>query len=110
MIFHDMYQALDISEDELLVFKMSGEYYGIVYLNDKDEPHRTDGPAYEWRDGGWSWWVNGVQHRLDGPAIMWADGSMAWVIDGKQYTQEQFERRLSDQSNYDGTNHLLYEI
>jgi hypothetical protein len=62
---------LGIDEDEVTVFKMSGEYSHISYQNDI---------------GQW--------HRLDGPAVEEADGSKWWYVDGKSYSQEEFERKF----------------
>jgi hypothetical protein len=81
---------LYIDEDELIVFKMSGEYDYIKYLNDRNERHRLDGPAVEYADGDSRWWINGRRHRLDGPAIEAADGSKYWFVDGTNYSQEEF--------------------
>jgi hypothetical protein len=124
---------LYIDEDELIVFKLSGEYKYIEYLNDKDEWHRLDGPAFEgasgskewwvggkhhrldgpaveWADGSKEWWVDGKRHRLDGPAIEWADGSKVWCVDGKEYSQKKFEKiqRIHRKSlkRYRGSNEL----
>jgi hypothetical protein len=74
---------LFIDEDELVVFKLSGEYRYIEYLNDKTAYHRTDGPAVVWSNGRKSWWVDGRRHRTDGPAIEGTDGSKQWYVDGK---------------------------
>jgi hypothetical protein len=74
---------LYVNEDELLVFKMSGEYRCIDYLNDENRYHRTDGPAIEYVHGTKSWWVDGRLHRLDGPAVEWADGSKYWYVAGE---------------------------
>jgi hypothetical protein len=76
---------LSISEDELIVFKISGDYYAIEYLNDEDALHRTDGPAIEEADGSKSWWVDGKRHRTDGPAYEWFDGSKEWYMNGQRH-------------------------
>ena len=65
---------LYIDEDELIVFKISGDYQYIAYLNDKNENHRLDGPAFEWADGYKERYVDGKRHRLEGPAFDEADG------------------------------------
>ena len=49
-----------------------------VYLTDKNQLHRTDGPAVEWSDGYKSWYINGKRHRTDGPAIERLNGSKEW--------------------------------
>ena len=42
---------LYISEDELVVYQLSGDYYYIAYQDNNRYSHRTDGPAHEWADG-----------------------------------------------------------
>ena len=93
MVFKDDTE-LYISEDEIVVYQLSGDYKYIEYQNDKEQAHRVDGPAYEWADGGKWWFVNGQRHRADGPAIEWADGSKEWYVNGKEYTKEEFERKF----------------
>ena len=116
IVFKD-YTDLDISEDEIVVYQLSGDYRYIEYLNDAgqihrlDGPaieyangdkwwyvngvaHRLDGPAIEWADGGKRWYVNGQIHRADGPAIEWASGSKWWYVNDKHYSQEEFERKF----------------
>ena len=84
-----------------------------IWLNNKDELHRVDGPAIEYADGSkaWykngelhrvngpaveytnghkAWWVNGKRHRVDGPAVEYADGDKEWWINGVQMTEEEF--------------------
>ena len=115
IVFKD-YTELYISEDEIVVYQLSGDYRYIVYLNDNGQRHRLDGPAYEgadgskewyvngqahradgpaieWASGGKYWFVNGQQHRLDGPAIEYANGGKWWYVDGKAYTKKEFERK-----------------
>lgn len=38
-----------------------------VWYN-QGEPHRTDGPAFEYKDGTKTWCINGKMHRVNGPA------------------------------------------
>ena len=116
VVFKD-YTDLDISEDEIVVYQLSGDYKYIEYQNDKEQTHRLDGPAIEWADGSTEWYVNGQTHRVDGPAIEWSDGSKEWYVkgqrhrvdgpayewangskewyvNGKEYTKEEFERKF----------------
>jgi hypothetical protein len=44
-------------------------------------PHRANGPAYEWENGNWEWWVFGKTHRYYGPACQWNRG---WYIHREQ--------------------------
>ena len=55
-----------------------------IYLNDKNEVHREDGPAVIQPNGSQEWWVNGVRHRLDGPAEIRGNGYMAWWVNGQE--------------------------
>ncbi len=58
------------------------------YLNDKNEPHRLDGPAIEYPNGDKEWYQNGKLHREDGPAIEWANGDKAWYQNGKFHRED----------------------
>ena len=69
IVFRD-YSELYISEDELVVYQLSGDYEYIEYKNDKGQTHRLDGPAYEW-----------------------ANGSKYWYVNGKEYSKKEFERK-----------------
>ena len=53
------------------------------WVNNEGVLHRTDGPAYEYVDGGHGWYLNGKPHRTDGPAIEDVDGSRWWYLNGK---------------------------
>ena len=88
-----------------------------TYYNEKDQFHRTDGPAYEDANGskGWYvngklhredgpayigsdgtkyWYVNGKCHRTDGPAVEYAAGTKAWCVNGRELTEAEFNRRF----------------
>ena len=71
------------------------EFKTIRWYNDKDQPHRLDGPAREWVNGHKSWWVNGKRHRLDGPALECADGIKEWWVEGKHMTKEEFDEYMN---------------
>jgi hypothetical protein len=58
------------------------------YLNGR--PHRTDGPAVEWSDGGNDWLVNGKRHRTDGPAVEYPDSYKSWYLNGEKYTFDEW--------------------
>ena len=66
------------------------------YRNMDGELHREDGPAIEYADGTKSWWLNDNRHREDGPAIEFSDGSKEWWMNGIELTEEQFNRRLAN--------------
>jgi hypothetical protein len=63
VVFKD-YVELAVNEDEVTVFQLAGGYHRIDYLNDKDQPHRTDGPACVWADGWQGWYENGVCSKI----------------------------------------------
>jgi hypothetical protein len=53
-----LYQHTDVK-----VFNTAKAYY-----NDVGRLHRVDGPAVEYRDGSWDYYLDGHSHRDDGPA------------------------------------------
>ncbi len=71
--------------------------YPLMYYNEKDQPHRTNGPAVEYADGSGSWYLNGKRHRLDGPAVDYPN-SKCWYLHGQLIpcsSQEEFIRILN---------------
>ena len=74
-----------ISGEELYVdVDRNGTKY---YFKDKEMtfPHRIDGPAFEYGNGGKAWYVDGQLHRVDGPAFEYVDGTKVWYVDGKPH-------------------------
>ena len=68
-----------------------------IWLNELDQYHREDGPAYIHNHGIKVWYLNGKQHRVDGPAFEYPDGTKFWYYQGKQIdcqSQEEFERLI----------------
>ena len=63
------------------------------YLN--DELHREDGPAIECCSGTKHWYLNDELHRIDGPAIERSDGTNHWYLNGTEYTEEEFNKKMS---------------
>ena len=57
--------------------------------------HREDGPAIEFSDGDKYWHLNGRLHREDGPAIERASGTKYWYLNGEEYTEEEFNKKMS---------------
>jgi hypothetical protein len=93
------------------------------WKNEKEELHRLDGPAIEWRSGSKEWYQNNKLHRLDGPAyttnsgykegrfrgsihredgpaILYDDGcGKRWFLNDIQYrTKEEYFDALSDEA------------
>ena len=63
------------------------------YLNGKF--HREDGPAVEGTSGYKAWLLNDKLHREDGPAVESPSGYKAWYLNGVEYTEEEFNRKMS---------------
>ena len=67
----------------------------IEYFNDKEERHRTDGPAIEYFNSeNKLWYLNGKHHREDGPAIEYGDGNKLWYLSGEELTEQEFNDLL----------------
>lgn len=64
------------------------------YMNHEGDLHRTDGPAVEYDDGSYSYYINNVRHRIDGPAVMCisSNGKITegYWIEGTQISKEEF--------------------
>ncbi len=54
----------------------------LYYKKDTEILHRADGPAVEYGNGQFSYYVDGKQHREDGPAVF-VGGTERWYIFGK---------------------------
>lgn len=72
------------------------EYGAIVFINDKEQLHRLDGPAVEGADGVKYWYLNGIRHREDGPALEYAVGSKYWYLNGVKYTEPQWRKKVKE--------------
>lgn len=53
--------------------------HGTWCCDEDGLPHRVSGPAIEWNDGGWSWWLYGDMHRYYGPQNLQNE----WVVHGR---------------------------
>jgi hypothetical protein len=73
--------------------------YGTFYYNDKEELHRTDGPAVEFASYK-AWYLDGKRHRTDGPAVESAGGYKEWYVDGEELTEKEFNERASTTKTY----------
>lgn len=78
--------TLRSSEDKL--WQVQFEKGSLLYLNSKNQHHRTDGPAVLHADGAQEWYANGQLHREDGPAVIYADGTMYWYNTGKLHRED----------------------
>ncbi len=47
----------------------------IIFINNKNQFHRENGPAIINSNGDKSWYQNGKYHRENGPAVIHADGT-----------------------------------
>jgi hypothetical protein len=63
----------------------------IRYMNEYNEYHRTDGPAYESVGGYKSWCIKGKTHREDGPAIEYFNGDVSYYLDEIKFIKEDWE-------------------
>jgi len=52
--------------------------------------HREDGPALEYVDISYNWFLNGKLHREDGPAIEWNSKDKEWYLNGQRYLEEEY--------------------
>ena len=57
------------------------------YFNNRDQLHRTDGPAVIYADGSKKWFLDGKLHRINGPAVEFSDGRELWYINGKRHRE-----------------------
>jgi hypothetical protein len=68
--------------------------------NKHNKYHRLgDLPAIIHRCGTKEYWVNGRGHRIGGPAVEWDDGGYSWYIRGKlckSFKEYQKKTKLSD--------------
>lgn len=53
----------------------------VEYTLDGGRPHRSNGPARQWSEDEWFWWLFGKIHRYYGSA---ACGTNLWCIHGKK--------------------------
>ena len=71
-------------------------YKNKIWKNNKGQYHREDSPAVIWSDGTKHWYLNGKRHREDGPAIEYSNGYKEWYIDGLNYSEEEFNKKVSE--------------
>ena len=48
-----------------------------------------------YENGTKEWYLNGKLHREDGPAIEYPSGNKLWWLNDVQYTEEEFNRKMS---------------
>ena len=59
------------------------------YYNEKDQYHREDGPAVEYKEYKY-WLINVVRHRINGPAIEWSNIDKSYYIMDKEYSYKEW--------------------
>ena len=70
---------------------------GHVWMNDKGQMHREDGPAVIRESGYKYWYKNGKQHRTDGPAVEYPKNSSdVWCLNGYHMNFETYCSKLLD--------------
>lgn len=57
-----------------------------MWLNERGQHHREDGPSFMDSNGYEVWYINNKRHRLDGPAVIDEDGHQEWWINGINIT------------------------
>jgi hypothetical protein len=63
------------------------DFYETEYIDDNEQLHRDDGPAYIDADGNKGWYRHGQLHRAGGlPAVERVDGKNEYWENGKQLT------------------------
>ena len=92
------------------ISKKNSDICRTWYVDENDQYHREDGPAYFTNDGSYKVWIiHGKKHRLDGPAIEYIGGGKQWYINDKYINcvnQEEFEQLIKDERyNEDNKNH-----
>ena len=91
---------------------VAGLWLEVRYIKDYGTPvskryywqgklHRQDGPAMEWADGDYVWFLNDERHREDGPALNFSASSSRdyyrWYLHNEEVpckTQENFEQLM----------------
>ena len=78
----------------------------LYYFN--DQPHREDGPAFEWfyENGNLrvqEHYLNGQRHRKDGPAVEWFDEdgnstSSYYYLNGQRLSEEGWSKQVNASS------------
>ncbi|MBI1216132.1 MAG: hypothetical protein GC185_09980 [Alphaproteobacteria bacterium] len=66
------------------------DFYETEYIDDDEQLHREDGPAYIDAEGNSMWYDHGKPHRAGGlPAAEYKDGRVEYWENGVQLTPEQ---------------------
>ena len=92
-------QIVRLTQNELeniLYCNRNGIYYtevGVFYYVN-GQPHREDGPAFEYIDGEKHWGINGNYHRLDGPAVEFNNGGKHYYINHKNYSENDYNIQI----------------
>ncbi len=66
----------------------------IIFINNKNQFHRVDGPAVIYYSGTKFWYKNSQLHREDGPAVIYHDGAKSWFINGIEYSEKDYYIKL----------------
>lgn len=75
------------------------DFFETEYIDDNEQRHRDDGPAYIDAEGNQAWYKHGKLHR-DGllPAVECTDGRKEYWENGVQLTPETVEARKAAQA------------
>lgn len=99
-----------MAASETLIFNQlyASQCSEIHWLDEnKQVPHRIGGPAATQPPGNKYWGEYGQLHRLDGPAIEWHDGNFSYYIKGKVFSKEEWEKEVS---RYKTKQNVFYHV
>lgn len=84
---------------------MTVDHYGDkVWINEKGQYHREDGPAIECRNGYKAYYKNDLRHRIEGASVEYIDGRKEWWVGGEDITPLIWE--LLSKSPFEKNIHL----
>lgn len=63
----------------------------VEYYNDKNQLHREDGPAIEYDNGDFMYFINGNLHRTDGPAMK-MNNNETYIVNGRFINKNQYNK------------------
>ena len=70
---------------------------GDKYYYKNNKLHRdSDLPAGEYSNGNKYWYRNNRFHRIGGPAIEYSDGEKNWYLFGSRYSEDDYNKLVSN--------------
>ncbi len=74
----------------LIFFNFSNKYWKYLYLNNKKQYHRLDGPTAENIKGCQWWYKNDMLHRNNGPAYCEQNGKYHYWLNNQKLTEDKY--------------------